>query len=267
MKPSPFVLGLAVASLPALSGAAEKMKPAEVVARHLDAVGPAEARAAARRVEGSCAMSAPASGGVAGALLGRFTFESDGGRSALQLRFPSEGYPAESLGLEGGKPHVGFVLPGRRSALGNFVSANDVILREGLLGGVLNAGWPLLALEERGAKASYDGLKKLEGRERHRLRYRAKKGQDTLEVFLYLDPDTFRHVASVYTVSQAQQLGITMESSSSQPDVYLQLTETFADFKPTKGLTLPSSWTIRYEMQAKVTQHWKYELVAETLEK
>jgi hypothetical protein len=183
------------------------------------------------------------------------------------MKYPSEGYPAESLGLRDGKAEVGFVLPGRRSALGNFLSTNEVILREGLLGGVLNACWPLLALEERGARVGYDGLKKLEGRELHRLRYRAKKGQDTLDVFLYLDPDTFRHVASVYKLSQAQQLGMTIESSSSQSDVYLQLTETFADFQPAKGLTLPASWTIRYEMQAKVTQHWKYELAAEGLDR
>jgi hypothetical protein len=266
MKPSHVVLGLVAASLPALSGAAEKMKPDEVVARHLDAVGPAEARAAARHVEGSCFMTA-VGGVVAGALPGRFTFESDKGQFALQMKFPSETYPAESFGVEGGKPEVGFVLPGRRSALGTFLSMHDVILREGLLGGVLNAGWPLLALEERGAKVGYDGLKKLDGRDLHRLRYRAKKGQDTLDVFLFLDPDTFRHVATVCKASQAQSLGVTMESSSSQPDTYLQLTETFGDFKPAKGLTLPASWTIRYEMQGKVTQHWKYELVAETFEK
>ena len=266
MKASRAVLVLALVA-PAASGAAEKMKPAEVVAHHLDAVGTAEARAAARRVEGSCAMTAPASGGVAGALVGRFKLDSEAGAFALEMKFSSEGYSAETFAFEGGKPEVGYVLPGRRSALGNFVNTNDVILREGLLGGVLNAGWPLLAVEERGAKVTYDGLKKLDGRELHRLRYRAKKGQDSLEVFLYFDPDTFRHVASVYKTSQAQQLGTTMESSSSQPDVYLQLTETFADFKSARGLNVPSSWTIRYEMQAKVTQYWKYELTAEALGK
>jgi hypothetical protein len=266
MKPSHVVLALVAGVLPVVAGAADKMKPAEVAAHHLDAVGTAEARAVARHVEGSCAMTA-VGGAVAGALPGRFTFESDKGRFALKMSFPSETYPAESLGVEAGKPYVGFVLPGRRSALGNFVSMHDVILREGLLGGVLNASWPLLALEERGAKVGYDGLKKLEGRELHRLRYRAKKGQDTLDVLLYFDPDTFRHVASVYRASQAQQLGLTMESSSSQPDVYLQLTEIFADFRPAKGLTLPASWTIRYETQAKVTQSWKYELLADTLER
>jgi len=266
MNTSRTVLAL-VLVVPAASGAADKMKAAEVVAHHLDAVGPAEARAAARGVEGSCVMSAPASGGVAGQLVGRFRLDSEPGRFALEMKFSSEGYPAETFGLEAGKPQVGFVLPGRRSALGNFASANDAILREGLLGGVLNAGWPLLALEERGAKVAYDGLKKLDGRELHRLRYRAKKGQGDLEVFLYFEPDTFRHVTSVYRTSHAQQLGTTIESSSSQPDTYLQLTETFGDFRSARGLNVPSSWTIRYEMQAKVTQNWKYEMAAETLGK
>jgi hypothetical protein len=268
MKPAPAVLVLAATLVPAASGvAADKLKPAEVVAHHLDAVGAAEARATSRKVEGSCAMTAPASGGVAGSLMGRFSFESAATRFALQMKFPSQGYPAESFGLEGGKPDVGFVLPGRRSALGAFLSTHDVILREGLLGGVLNAGWPLSSLAERGAKVSYDGLKQLDGRDDHRLRYRAKKGQDTLDVFLYFDPDTFRHVATVYKASQAQQLGVTMESSSSEPDVYLQLEETFGEFRTVKGMTLPSSWTLRYETQAKVTQYWKYDLVSDPLER
>ena len=261
------VLALVAALLPVNASAAEKMKPEEVVAHHLDAVGTAAARAAGRNVEGSCSLAAPAAGGVAGTLVGRFAFDSEASRFALRMKFGSQAYPAETLSFEGGRGDVGFVLPGQRSGLGNFVNTNDVILREGLLGGVLNAGWPLFGLAGRGAKVSYDGLKKLEGRELHRLRYRAKKGQDALDIFLYFDPDTFRHVASVYRASRAQQLGTSMASSSSEPDTYLQAQETFGDFRSAKGLTLPTTWTIRYEMQAKVTQYWKYDLAVETLEK
>jgi hypothetical protein len=65
----------------------------------------------------------------------------------------------------------------------------------------------------------------------------------------------------------AQSLGTTIESSSSQPDQYLQLQETFEDFEAVRGVNLPKSWTIRYETQARVTQYWKYDLVAETVEK
>ena len=261
------LLALVAALLPVGAIAAEKMKPEEVIAHHLDAVGTEAARAAGRNVEGSCTLEAPASGGIAGALPGRFAFESDASQFSLRLNFSSQAYPGESFAARGGKADVGFVLPGKRSGLGNFVDTHDVILREGLLGGILNAGWPLFGLAERGAKVSYDGLKRLDEREHHRLRYRAKKGQDSLDVFLYFDPDTFRHVASVYKASRAQQLGTTITSSSSEPDTYLQVQETFGDFKSAKGLTLPTSWTIRYEMQAKVTQYWKYQLAIEAREK
>jgi hypothetical protein len=257
----------ACALLLVVAGAAEKMKPEEVVARHLAAVGPKEALASGRSLQGAVDMSAPSGGtGVAGALVGRFTFESEASRFALLMKFPSEGYPAEGLSFEGGKPDVAFVRPGKRSGLGTFVNTNAAILGEGLLGGVLNARWPLFALAERSAKVSYEGLKKYEGRELHRLRYRAKKGQGDLEVALYFEPDTFRHVASVYRESMAQNMGSTPESSSSQPDIYLQMTETFSDFKTARGMALPTRWTIRYEMQAKVTQHWKYTLAIEGME-
>lgn len=267
MRPRRVVLAIVASTVPVVAGAAEKMKPEEVVAHHLDAVGPAEARVARRALEGSCALAAPAVGGVAGVLQGRFAFDSETARFSLRMKFSSENYPAETFAFENDKGDVGFVQPGRRSGLGNFVSTNEVLLREGLLGGVLNAAWPLFGLPERGAKIGYDGLKKLDGRELHRLRYRAKKGQGDLDVFLYFDPDTFRHVASVFKASRAQHLGTRIESSSSEPDTYLQVQETFADFKSVKGVTLPTTWTIRYEMQAKVTQSWQYGLVVETLEK
>ena len=260
-------LALVAAVLPACALAGEKLKPQEVVAHHLDAVGTRGGPRRGAQPRGLLRHGGPPSGGIAGALLGRFTFESEASRFALRLKFASQAYPAESLTLESGKVDVAFVLPGKRSGFGNFVNRHEVIVREGLLGGVLNASWPLFGLAERGAKVSYDGLKKLEGTELHRLSYRAKKGQDSLDIRLYFDPDTFRHVASVYKASQAQQLGTTMESSSSEPDVYLQVQETFGDFKSVKGLALPTSWTIRYDMQAKVTQYWKYGLVVETLEK
>ena len=254
------------------------MKPQEVVAQHLDAVGPEAARAAARNLEGSCALAAPATGGVAGALLGRFAFDSEASRFALRMKFTSQAYPAESSHLlESGKGDVAFVLPGKRSGLGNFVNTNDVILREGLLGGVLNAGWPLFGLARRGARVSYDGLKNARGvssiacatgrsrvvgrrdsrgvltRSGARLhaalapvrRFTTCRrpverlagaplvypSQDSLDVFLYFDPDTFRHVASVYSGSPARQRVRRRTSSrpSSEPDYDLQMQETFGD--------------------------------------
>jgi hypothetical protein len=154
----------------------------------------------------------------------------------------------------------------RRSALGGFVSSNDVILREGLLGGVLSAAWPLLSPEVRQAKLASDGLKKLDGRELHRLAYRAKKGQNELTVHLYFEPETFRHVATVYSSSRAQPLGATPEASSQQSDQYFRLEERFSGFERSLGLTLPRTWTLRYESTARTTTEWRYDLKVDEIE-
>jgi hypothetical protein len=256
-----LVAALSILGLGAPAAAAEKLKAEEVVARHLAAVGLPDARAAALSLSGSCGLSSP--GTFAGALEGRFTVESDEARLALRMSFPSDRYPSEAFGVERGKVEIGFVLPGKRSALGNFLGTNDVILREGLLGGVLNAGWPLIDIAAKGGKVSYDGLKKLAGRELHRLTYRAKKGQGSLDILLFFEPDTFRHAASVYRTSMAQNMGTTIEASSRQSDIYFQLEETFGDWKAARGLNLPGTWAIRYDNQGKVSQYWKYDLVVE----
>jgi len=261
---------LVFAITPALAGAGEpKLKAEDVLARSLSALGPVDRAQSARTLQGTCAMSSPASGAtaVAGALPGQFTFASSTTGFRLGMQFPVQGYPAETFAFQGDKPEVAFVQPGHRSAVGHFLSTNDVILREGLLGGVLSADWPLLSLAERGAKLRYDGLKKLDNRELHRLSYRAKKGQDTLDVWLFFEPETFRHAATVYRKSQAQSMGATIEQSSRESDMYFTLEETFGEWKTLDGLVLPTSWTMRYEMQARQTQYWKYEMQVQGAQK
>lgn len=266
---------LALASLPALAGAGEpKLKAEEVLARHVAAIGGAAEHAGRHRnVKGRCriiaptgAANSPDSAVGAGSLPGVFAFDSEPQRVQLKMQFSSLNYVGESFAFQGDRAEVGFPHPGRRSALGLFVSANDVILREGLLGGVLNAGWPLLALADRGARVSYDGRKRYDGRELHRLRYRAKKGQGELDVFLYLEPETFRHVASVYKQSQTHVMSADITQSSREPDVYLQLEETFGDYRNWNGRAVPVTWTLRYETQARVTEYWKYDLRVESID-
>ena len=81
------MLALGLTAAPAF--AEDKLKAEEVIAHHLDAVGTLEARTAGRNVEGAVAMTAPASGGVAGSLNGRFRFDSESSRFALRMKFPS----------------------------------------------------------------------------------------------------------------------------------------------------------------------------------
>ena len=253
-----------LSAIPAL--AADKLKPEEVIARHLEAVGPVEARTAARAAEGPCSLGTLASR-LSGALTGQFRLDSEPGRFALTMKFPSDRNFQETFVLNDGRVDIGFTQPGKRSGLANFLSVNNLIVAEGLLGGVLNGSWPLLNLAERGAKLSYDGLKKVDGREAHRLSYRPKKAQGTLEVFLFFEPDTFRHVGSLYKTSQAQPMGATIEASSQMSDTYFEVEERFSDWKAASGLILPAAWKIEYTMRARSTDAWTYELTADSFGK
>jgi hypothetical protein len=253
--------------LAAGSPAAEKMKPEELVRLHLESVSPDASRFAPRVVRGTCIVFGKQIG--QGSLQGTFALSSAPPASRLVLEFGAYEYGAEVFSFDGKDTEIGFSnkARGRRSVVAAFIAENDTIVREGLLGGVLNGSWPLAALAERGAKVSYDGLKKLDDRQLHRLKYRAKKGQRDLEISLWFEPDTYRHVATVYTLSRTQSMVSDPTQSSRQSDIYFRLDERFADFKSTQGLALPSKWTIRYEASANVTTEWRYEMAVEQVEK
>jgi hypothetical protein len=251
----------------ALIAGAEKLTPEEVLKQHLAQQLPGiEQRAGRERdVRGTCTVSTPSRG--AGLLGGAFSLASGAESSRLMMTFQSDVYEGESFMFNANEVEVGFGQrrTTSRSAMGLFVSVNKVIVGEGLIGGVLNARWPLAMPGARQAKLNYDGMKKFDGRDAHRLRYRAKKGQNQLDVYLYLEPGTFRHVGSVYESSLAQSMGFTPESSSQRSETYYRLEETFSDFDQANGLTLPRTWVIRYARTGDSTSEWKYELKVQTV--
>jgi hypothetical protein len=255
------------AMVPAIT-AAQKMTPEELVKLHIQGltagvVAPPEQ---AREVKGTVSAITPAR--AAGLLPGTFTLSSGATGSRLIMRFDTDRYEGEAFTLERGKVDIANADPrnGSRSAIGNFLARNLVIVSEGLLGGTLNTRWPLLDVAGRRPRMNYDGLKTLGGRDLHRLRYRAKDNQGSLEVELYFDPATYRHVASVYSSSQAQALGATIESSSQQSDQYYRIEERFGRFEQIGTLTLPKSWSIRFERAGNTANEWKYDLTVQAIE-
>jgi len=261
---------LAIATMAPHTGAAQKQKmtPEELVKLHLQALtaGVPVPRPQGREVKGEVTAETPAR--AAGQLPGKFQLSSGATGSTFTMRFDNERYEGETFKAEGGKVDVAIAEPrtGARSAVGNFVARNTVIVGEGLIGGALNARWPLLDVAGRQPRLGYDGLKELGGRELHRLRYRAKDKQGSLEVQLYFDPATYRHVASVYSSSQAQALGGTPESSSQQADMYFRVEERFGRFDSVAGMTLPRTWSLRFERAGNTANEWKYDLVVQTIE-
>lgn len=261
------VLLSAAAIVPAIT-VAQKMTPEELVKLHVQGLtaGVAPPVGQAREVKGAVNAETPAR--AAGLLPGKFTLSSGGTGSRLIMRFDTDRYEGEAFTLDGGKVDIANADPrnGSRSAIGNFLARNLVIVSEGLLGGTLNTRWPLLDIAGRRPRLTYDGLKMLGGRELHRLRYRSKDNQGSLEVELYFDPATYRHVASVYSSSQAQALGATIESSSQQSDQYYRIEERFGRFEQIGTLTLPRSWSIRFERSGNTANEWKYDLAVQTIE-
>jgi hypothetical protein len=249
-------------------GADQKLTPERLVQLHLDEAlrGWQLPSGSEREIRGECATTTPA--GAIGTAVGPFRFVSSAASSRLTVTFGGELYEGESFAADGQQVQIGFAQPrtSSRSALGIFLDTNPVVVGEGLLGGALNARWPLADLQSRQPKLGYDGVKKLDGRPLHRLRYRARQRQGSLEIALYLDPETYRHVASVYTLSQAQGMGLTPESSSQQSEIHYRLEEWFSDFDRVGALTLPKTWVVRYSRSGNTTSEWKYEFKLHTAE-
>lgn len=239
---------------------ADKMKPEELVAKHLASIGTPEALAAAksRSVEGDVTMEVIVGG--KGTLQGPASLISAGPRVKFRMTYNSPEYPGEEFTFDGEKAYTAMYQTGSRTKFAGFVLGQDAILKEGLLGGTLSTAWPLMDLSGHDAKLSYDGLKKVDGRQLHQLTYRPRKGGGDLTIRLYFEPETFRHVYSVYSMSIGAQIGVggaglgTLgpvgtsgeESSARQVVTRYTLEESFSDFGKVGDLTLPSSWKLKF---------------------
>src|SRR5688572_22041411 len=190
---------LVVMSMHSRPAAEQKLTAEQLVTLHLQALSAGSTpREQTRDVKGAVGVTMPAK--AAGQLPGTFLLSSSAAGSRFTMKFDSDLYEGEAFTATGNKVDIANAQPrtGSRSAVGNFVARYPVIVSEGLLGGALNTRWPLLDTAGRRPKLWYDGMKTLAGRELHRLRYRAKDNQGSLEVHLFFDPKTYRHVASVY---------------------------------------------------------------------
>jgi len=227
--------------------AGDKLKLGDVIAHHLASIGTPEARAAAksRTAEGPVVMKVIVGG--AGSLQGGAMLYSTGNTSKFTIRFSAIDYPGETFSSDGAKVEVATIAPNARSPLGDFMFRHDVILKEGLFGGVLGTNWPLLDLSSHNAKLRYEGLKKVSGRELHVVSYYAKKQDSDLDIKLYFDPDTFRHVMTVYSFSVEPSLSHNQLDHGSR--IYYRVQEEFGNFQVVDGLTLPREWKIRYSSE------------------
>ncbi|HEV2860317.1 MAG TPA: hypothetical protein VGX48_04865 [Pyrinomonadaceae bacterium] len=244
---------LAVTLLPAPAPAApaprDKMKAEEVVAKHLESIGPEAARSAVKSliVIGTSRASFKARS-TSGAVDGQVVIASVKNKVVLGMKFDSPNYPGERFGFDGKKFTVGYLTPGVRSPLGNFALTNEVLFKEGLLGGTLSSAWALLNVADRKSKLEYAGTDKVNNRPAHKLKYYPNKGTD-LEITLFIDADTFHHVRTEYSRIIGARLGAGgIDRQAVQNETRYKIVEEFSDFKKEGQLTLPHSYTLQLEI-------------------
>ena len=236
---------VALAAMLSISAAKDESQVADLVKQHLNSIGTEQARAATTRraVEGSVSFQVLNS--TTGHQDGKEVFVSDGGKFVSLLKLPNPNYHGERFVSDGKKTLITQVKPGAWSRLGDFVMVHNEILTEGLWGGTLSTGWALAHLDERLAKLQDRGLKKVNGRELRRVDYAPKKHSD-LEIQLYFEPDTYRHVLTIYSLTIGAGIARTDMATARQQDTHYRIEERFADFKKVSDLTLPQRWTVQF---------------------
>lgn len=250
----------------------KKLKPEEVVARHLESLGSSEALSAAksRTIKGVAAVRRPI--GVIPNVLpepekrtgtSNFLFASTERNIAMAMQFYDKNYPDDHFVFDGKNVRVSTTIVGlnalagisiqpsmgrggsspfsamrsfdnTRSLLGNFLALHSGVMREGLLGGTLSTAWALLDAPGRKFKLKYK-LVDQDGVKLHQLEYRPKSRRylNAMEIRLFFDFETYRHVMSEYVFM-------------GQVDPNYFLLEKFGNFRDEGGIILPHSYSIEF---------------------
>ena len=241
----PFAIFVALLAMLSTSAAKDKFDAANFVQQQLNSIGTNYARAAIkdRVIQGTVIFQILNIGPQTWE--GPATMVSQGDELSVQFKFPPTVYRTEWFVRNGKKTAVAPVLPGRWTAFGAFIRVHDEILTEGLFGGTLSTAWALSQFDELRPKLEDRGLKKVDGVELRRIDYIPKKNSD-LEIQLYFEPNTYRHVMTVYLLTLAAFQGRTPGQSAGRQNTTYRLEEHFGDFKTFDNLTLPTHWNIRF---------------------
>jgi hypothetical protein len=222
---------------------AQELSVEQVIAKHRDAIAPAEKLSTVKNqmvlsdakftYRGSAIVST-----------GKGLILSEGDKTLWGMNFNSNDYPQDRFGFDGKDVRVGRPTPAAyRSLIGEFIYTNRVLLKDGLLGGVLSTSWALRS--DRKAKYEVEGKKTIEGKETIVLSYSPRGGSD-LGIKMYFDDKTFQHVRTEYSLVRAAAQGPSIDASANRPSTIYKLIEDFSGFTKAGDLTLPKTYRITY---------------------
>ncbi|MCP9495233.1 MAG: hypothetical protein MSG64_12375 [Pyrinomonadaceae bacterium MAG19_C2-C3] len=259
------VLMLLLISVPAFSSPPVKdtITVEEIVTKHLDSIGSAQARAAtkSRIILGTCI--ATFRGRTTGTLNGQTVFASQGVNNLFLMRFRATDYRLEGLAFNGKDYSIGYILPGTRSTFGDFLYRSEAIFKQGLIGGALSSSWSLLNTTSGDAKLSYGGTGKIGDRKVYKVRFLPKNGSD-LQIIFFFDADNFQHLRTQYEKTIGAGLGSNIDNSVRQSETRFKMVEDFSDFKKEGNLVLPHTYVIQFSVTGNAgatINEWKTNLV------
>lgn len=238
--------------LPHSSLASDKLKPEEIVAKNLESIGTADARAAARnRIVGGSVVATFAEP-VVGKFTGRVVMASDGDKNLISMDFNNTNYAQENLSFNGKEVLVGFARAGVRSNLGDLLYTYKPLLKTGLIGGELSQAWPLYSLPEKKGQLSGGGTKNIDGKDAYEISFVPKGGSD-MTISMFFDAKTFQHIRTEYLHIVRPQIGLTIDSNKSQNPSRYKIIEDFSDFSKEGELTLPHTYKLTVEADRRAT--------------
>jgi hypothetical protein len=232
-----------------VSAQEKKLKLEEVIAHHLDSIGSAQARTAAKNRVVSGSVKLISRVGTASNIDGQAAVASSGPKIRYSIRFASPQYTGEQLGYDGTKILTGHLPSGRQSPLSLYLEQENLPLKDGLLGGTLSTAWALLRIDQLKPKLDYKGLKKVENRQMHEVTYRPDKGSSDLKISLFFDATTFQHVRTDYEFKVPARLGSGPNDSARLAEDYYKLVEDFDDFQAIDALMIPRKYRLQLQVQ------------------
>jgi hypothetical protein len=235
----------------------KKLTPDEVIASHLDSIASAEARSAFKSLvaQGTVEVTIRVGGGGKGK--GGAVMASQGPMSLIGFIFGQDA-SNEKLAFNGKKLTLGVLRPGLRSPFSDFVLKNDVLFREGLLGGTLSTAWPFFDANERKGKLRSLGTKNLKDRKAYVLGYEPRNSGN-LDIKLYFDAETFQHLRTDYQQEFVAPTVTNPDNAARQKGTRFKITEEFSDFRREVSVTLPHTYKIQFTIETEnhpLLQDW-----------
>jgi len=240
---------------------AQKLKPEEIVAKHLESLGTTEARGAVKSqtIIGDAKVVFVSQKNQSAQ--GRVVMASSGPKNFFGLQLNASDYPGEKFSYNGTKTTISALMNGKRSVFGDFVDANELGVRESLFVGALASSWALNDIASKKVKLGA-GSKKIDGKEYYTIDYNPKSGTD-FDITLFFEKDTFRHARTEYKRTKSGGIGTNPNQSSQITQNVLKVTETYSDFRDEKGLMLPHVYKLNYTETGQggsIEIEWEYML-------